>query len=147
MIGAWVLLAVVVVSLAPSLSTTTDESEFLPDHYESIKAATVQADEFSDSTTPAAILVFQRDDGGKLTAEDEQQVTKVAEALGPELGKDTFVQQVVTVDQDGKPYVSEDGTVAIGVIGLAEGSTGFDTQAMDDGVRCGTAGALEKAAG
>ena len=132
-IGAWVLLAVVVVSLAPSLSTTTDESEFLPDHYESIKAATVQADEFSDSTTPAAILVFQRDDGGKLTAEDEQQVTKVAEALGPELGKDTFVQQVVTVDQDGKPYVSEDGTVAIGVIGLAEGSTGFDTQAIDDG--------------
>jgi RND superfamily putative drug exporter len=132
-IGAWVLLAVVVVSLAPSLSTTTDESEFLPDHYESIKAATVQADKFSDSTTPAAILVFQREDSGKFTAEDEQAVTKIAEELGPDLNKKTFVQQVVTVDQDGKPYVSEDGTVAIGVIGLAEGSTGFDAQAIDDG--------------
>ena len=132
-IGAWVLLAVVVVALAPSLQTTTDESEFLPDHYESIKAAEVQADEFADSTTPAAILVFQRDDGGELTAEDQQEVTRIAEDLGPELSEETFVQQVVTTDPEGQPNVSEDGTVAVGVIGLAEGSTGFDTQAIDDG--------------
>ena len=132
-VGAWVLLAVVVVALAPSLQTTTDESEFLPDHYESIKAAEVQADEFADSTTPAAILVFQRDDGGELTAEDQQEVTRIAEDLGPELSKETFVQQVVTTDPEGQPNVSEDGTVAVGVIGLAEGSTGFDTQAIDDG--------------
>ena len=132
-IGAWVLLAVVVVALAPSLQTTTDESEFLPDHYESIKAAQVQADEFADSTTPAAILVFQREDGGELTEEDQQEVGRIAEELGPQLGEETFVPQVVTTDPEGQPNVSEDGTVAVGVIGLAEGSTGFDTQAIDDG--------------
>ena len=127
------LLAVVVVALAPSLQTTTDESEFLPDHYESIKAAQVQSDEFADSTTPAAILVFQREDGGELTEEDQQEVGRIAEELGPQLGKETFVPQVVTTDPEGQPNVSEDGTVAVGVIGLAEGSTGFDTQAIDDG--------------
>ena len=109
-IGAWVVLAVVVVATAPALQTTTDEAEFLPDHYESIKAAEVQADEFPSSTTPAAILVFQREDGGELTAEDQQEVDRIAEELGPELGKETFVQQVVTTDPDGQPNVSEDGT-------------------------------------
>ena len=132
-IGAWVVLAVIVVAVAPSLQTTTDEAEFLPDHYESIKAAQVQSDKFTDSTTPAAILVFQRDDGGQLTDEDTQEVARIAEELGPELGKETFVQSVVTTDPDGQPNVSEDGAVAVGVVGLAEGSTGFDTQAIDDG--------------
>ena len=93
----------------------------------------MQSDEFADSTTPAAILVFQREDGGELTDEDQQEVDRIAEELGPQLGKETFVQQVVTTDPEGQPNVSEDGTVAVGVIGLAEGSTGFDTQAIDDG--------------
>ena len=132
-IGAWVVLAVIVVAAAPALQTTTDEAEFLPDHYESIKAAEVQADEFTDSTTPAAILVFQRDDEGDLTDDDKTEVARIAEELGPKLNKETFVQQVITTDPEGAPNVSEDGTVAVGVIGLAEGSTGFDTQAIDDG--------------
>lgn len=132
-IGAWVVLAFVVVALAPSLTTTTDEAEFLPDHYESIKAAQVQEDEFTDSTTPAAILVFQREDGGKLTDADGKEISRIATELGPELGKKTFVREVTTTGPDGKPNVSEDGTVAVGVIGLAEGSTGFDEQAIDDG--------------
>ncbi len=132
-IGAWVVLAVIVVALAPSLETTTDEAEFLPDKYESIKAAEVQADAFDDSTTPAAILVFQREDGGKLTEEDGQEIARIADELGPKLGEETFVQRVVTTDPEGKPSIAEDGTVAVGVIGLAEGSTGFDTQAIEDG--------------
>ena len=132
-IGAWVVLAVFVGLAAPSLDTTTDEAEFLPDHYESIKAAEVQADEFADSTTPAAILVFQREDEGELTDDDKTEVSRIAEELGPKLNKETFVQQVITTDPEGAPNVSEDGTVAVGVIGLAEGSTGFDTQAIDDG--------------
>ena len=36
------VLAFVVVSLAPALQTTSEESEFLPDHYESIKATDLQ---------------------------------------------------------------------------------------------------------
>ncbi len=37
------------------------------------------------------------------------------------------------VSTEGQPNISEDGTVAAGFIGLSEGSTGFDTQAIDDG--------------
>ncbi len=131
-IAAWVVLAVAVVSLAPALSTTTDESEFLPDKYESIKAAKVQADAFPDASTPAAILVIEREDGEQLTSEDTAKAQEIADTLGPELNQKTFVQQVVLSFGD-RPNVSEDGTVLAGFIGLAEGSTGFDTQAIDDG--------------
>jgi RND superfamily putative drug exporter len=41
-VAAWVILAVLVISFAPKLTSTSDESEFLPAHYESIKAATIQ---------------------------------------------------------------------------------------------------------
>ncbi|KQW49159.1 hypothetical protein ASC77_10725 [Nocardioides sp. Root1257] len=131
-IAAWVVLAVAVVSLAPALTTTQEESEFLPDHYESIKATKLQEEKFPGATTPAALIVFEREDGKALTQEDQAKVSSIAEELGPELGKDTFVQQVVTVSPDGKPNVSEDGKVQIGIVGLAEDSTGFDTQAFDD---------------
>jgi RND superfamily putative drug exporter len=131
-IGAWVVLAVVVVSLAPTLETTSDQSEFLPDKYESIKALELQDEKFPGATTPAAILVFQREDGGKLTADDQSEIGRIAEELGPQLGTETFVPEVV-VTTEGQPNLSEDGTVAAGFIGLAEESTGFDTQAIDDG--------------
>ena len=132
-VGAWVVLAVVVVSLAPALQTTTDEAEFLPDKYESIKAAKLQSDKFPGATTPAAILVFEREDGEQLTDDDQAEVAQISEELGPKLPDETFVQEVVTVDPEGGPNLSEDGLVQIGIIGLAEGSTGFDTQAIDDG--------------
>ena len=59
--------------------------------------------------------------------------TRSPRTSAPKLGKETFVQNVITTGPDGKPNVSEDGTVAVGIIGLAEGSTGFDPQAIDDG--------------
>jgi RND superfamily putative drug exporter len=131
-IGAWVVIAVVVGVSAPALQTTNDEAEFLPDHYESIQAAELQADAFADSTSPAAILVFEREDGAELTEEDQAEVARIGEELGPELGEETFVQQVVTVSPEGQPNLSEDGLVQIGVVGLAEGATGFDPQAFED---------------
>ena len=131
-VAAWLVLAVVVVALAPALQTTTEESEFLPDHYESIKATELQADKFPGATTPAAILVFEREDGEPLTEDDQAEVNRIAEELGPQLEDDTFVQQVVTVDPEGQPNVSEDGLVQIGIVGLAEGSTGFDPEAFED---------------
>ena len=45
-IAAWVVIAIAVVSLAPSLETTQEESEFLPDHYESIQAVQIQEEKF-----------------------------------------------------------------------------------------------------
>ena len=131
-IAAWVVLAVVVVSLAPALQTTSEESEFLPDHYESIKATDLQSEKFPGATTPAAILVFEREDGAPLTEADQADVDRIAEHLGPELGEQTFVQQVVTVNPEGKPNLSQDGMAQIGIIGLADGATGFDPQAFDD---------------
>jgi RND superfamily putative drug exporter len=131
-IAAWVVLAIAVVSLAPGLQTTTDEAEFLPDHYESIKATELQSEKFPGATAPAAILVFEREDGAQLTEDDQAEVNRIAEDLGPKLADATFVQQVVTVDPEGQPNLSEDGLVQIGIIGLAEGSTGFDPQAFED---------------
>ncbi|MDF1604009.1 MMPL family transporter [Nocardioides sp. YIM 152315] len=131
-IAAWVVLAIAVVSLAPALETTQEESEFLPDHYESVQAYEIQEEKFPGASSPAALIVFEREDGAALTDDDQSTVNQIAEDLGPELGSDTFVQQVVTVSPDGQPNVSEDGRVQIGIVGLAEGSTGFDTQAFDD---------------
>lgn len=131
-IGAWVVLAVFVVALAPALETTQEESEFLPDHYESIQATNLQSEQFPGATTPAAIVVFEREDGEPLTAEDQAEVGRISEELGPQLGEETFVPEVVTVSPDGAPNISEDGLVQIGIIGLADGATGFDTQAFED---------------
>ncbi|KQZ67129.1 MMPL family transporter [Nocardioides sp. Root151] len=131
-IATWVVIAIVVVLTAPALTSTTDESEFLPDHYESIKAANLQQEAFPTATTPGAILVFERKDGAKLTDADVADVTTIGKELGPKLGEKTFVKQVATVGADGKPSVSADGQIAIGFIGLADKANGFDTQAMDD---------------
>lgn len=131
-IGAWLLLAVVVATTAPALESTQDNSEFLPDHYESIQALQLQEDKFSDAFSPGAILVIERDDHGKLTADDQAEVATLAKDLAPDLGKKTFQPTVVTQGEDGKPNLSEDGTVMFAVIPLADGATGYDTQAIDD---------------
>lgn len=132
-IAAWVLLAGLVIAFAPALQTTSDESDFLPDHYESIRAAKIQDDKFPGATTPGAILVFERKDRGKLTADDQATIDEVAQELGPKLNEKTFVQQVATTDPEGDPNVSQDGLVQIGIIGLADNATGFDDQAIEDG--------------
>lgn len=131
-IATWVVLAVAVVSLAPALETTQEETEFLPDHYESVQAAELQEEKFPGATTPAALIVFEREDGEPLTEEDQTTVNGIAEELGPQLGEETFVQQVVTAGADGEPAVSEDGVVQMGIVGLADGSTGFDPQSFED---------------
>ncbi|WP_243056728.1 MMPL family transporter [Nocardioides sp. SR21] len=131
-IAAWVVIAIAVVSLAPALETTQEESEFLPDHYESIQAFDIQEEKFPGATSPAALIVFEREDGGSLTAEDQATIDQIAQDLGPELGAETFVQEVVTVGPDGEPNLSEDGLVQIGIVGLAEDATGYDPKAYED---------------
>ena len=99
-IAAWIVLAGVVATLAPALQSTQDNSEFLPDHYESIKAAKLQSDSFSDAFSPGAILVIERKDGKKLTAADQGEVGTLAQELAPKLGKKTFQQAVVAQGED-----------------------------------------------
>lgn len=134
-IAAWVVLAGVVALTAPALETTQDNSEFLPDHYESIQAIELQSEKFSDAFSPGAILVIERADGGELTADDQAAVTTLTEELAPTLGEETFQQMVIATNEEGEPNLSEDGTVMFAVIPLADDATGYDTQAFDDGER------------
>lgn len=122
-LGTWVVLAVVVIATAPALTATTDEAEFLPKHYESIKAANLQEEAFPSQGAPGAILVFDRKDGGKLTTEDSATVESVVKELNGKLEK-AFEPGAVQPPSDNK-------LVQIAVIGLAENATGFDRQSMD----------------
>jgi RND superfamily putative drug exporter len=92
-IVAWVVAAIAVVSLAPKLTSTTDEASFLPSHYESIQAMDLQQKAFPQAATPAAIIVVERQDGGQLTAADSAKVTAIGQALsGEHVDKVTAVQ-------------------------------------------------------
>ncbi|MGK5637399.1 MMPL family transporter [Streptomyces sp. URMC 126] len=78
---AWIVAAVALGILAPGLKSTTDQAEFLPSHYESVKAGKVQEKAFPQDEQAAALGVFKRADGGKLTAQDKRDVAKVAAGL------------------------------------------------------------------
>jgi RND superfamily putative drug exporter len=128
-IGGWVLLAAVVISLGPGLTSTQDESEFLPKHYESIQAAQVQEDEFPSQFQPGAIMVFDRSDGGELTAADSAKVTEIVEKLDATI-KDKSVLHKVFSAAAVQP-ASQNRLVQLGVVGLAKDQSGFDPPAMD----------------
>ncbi|MEV0254462.1 MMPL family transporter [Streptomyces sp. NPDC050732] len=78
---AWVVAAGAVISLAPKLTSSSDEASFLPDHYESIRASDVQEKEFPKQQNIGAIIVFQRSDGEKLTAADSAEVRRISKDL------------------------------------------------------------------
>ncbi|WP_084478477.1 MMPL family transporter [Nocardia jejuensis] len=88
-IGAWVIAIAAVVLTAPTLTATTDQSDFLPSHYESIQAMELQQKAFPDSATPAALIVFERADGAPLSESDQAVVaaaaTKLAERKIPDI--------------------------------------------------------------
>ncbi|PKV77267.1 MMPL family transporter [Nocardia fluminea] len=80
-IGLWVLAIVAVLSTAPTLTATTDQSEFLPSHYESIQAMKLQEQAFPQHSAPAALIVMVRADGAALTDDDSTTVNAAAAAL------------------------------------------------------------------
>lgn len=80
-ICAWLIAIVAVVALAPKLTTTTNEASFLPSHYESIQAQNLQERAFPEAAAPAAIIVVDRADGGKLTTSDSSTVGAIAAKL------------------------------------------------------------------
>ena len=86
-IALWVIAAAAVILTSPGLPTTTNESSFLPKDYESIRAMDLQDKAFPQSghvTSAAAIIVFSRADGGRLTAADSAKVAAVTKALDAE---------------------------------------------------------------
>ncbi len=80
-IVAWIVVAAGVIGFAPKLTATTDEAQFLPTHYESIQAAQLQQKAFPQAASPAALIVFERTDGGKLTDADSAKVSEIASSL------------------------------------------------------------------
>ena len=102
-IALWVIAAVAVIATAPGLPTTTSESSFLPSSYESIRAADLQDQAFPQTgqvTGAAAIIVFSRADGGRLTAADSAKVTAIAKTLDGRHIPDI-------VEHHGRPAVAE----------------------------------------
>jgi RND superfamily putative drug exporter len=83
-IAVWIIVAVAVVATAPKLPTTTNEASFLPSSYESIKAQNLQNQAFPQAgkvDATAAIIVFARSGGGRLTPADEAKVASIASTL------------------------------------------------------------------
>ncbi|MEU8456688.1 MMPL family transporter [Streptomyces griseoaurantiacus] len=120
-IVAWLIAAVAIVATAPSLPSNSDESSFLPKSYESIKAAELQERAFPSAFTPSAIALYQRTDGGKLTADDRKDVGRIT----TELGKKHIdqVQKVVP----GQP--SKDGRYTMTLVQMDSKKAGQPEQA------------------
>ena len=81
-IGAWVVAAAVIVPFAPELEVNSDQTSFLPDSYESVKANEVAAAAFPRAQASSAIFVARREDHGELTRADQSKVATIAGELG-----------------------------------------------------------------
>ncbi|WP_405620151.1 MMPL family transporter [Streptomyces sp. NBC_00076] len=78
---SWLIAGAAVIGFAPTLTTTTDQSEFLPSHYESIQAQKIQEREFPQGFSPSAIVVFTREDGKALGEDDSRKVAEIGQTM------------------------------------------------------------------
>ncbi|MET8771771.1 MMPL family transporter [Streptomyces sp. NPDC004658] len=120
-IAAWLIAAVAIVATAPSLPSNSDESSFLPKSYESIQAAQLQEKAFPSAFTPSAIVLYQRTDGGKLTAADLRDVARITSELG-----EKHIDQVQKV-VPGQP--SKDGRYDLTLVQMDSKNAGQPKQA------------------
>ena len=119
----WIVVSVVIIATAPKLSATSDQSEFLPGKYESIRAANLQSDAFPQQSAVGAILVFDRQDGKALTASDSADVQKIVTGLQPKLDP---VFAGITAQAP-----SQNKLVQIAVVGIAKDKNPYDPDALD----------------
>lgn len=120
-IAAWIVLAVVVVAFHPKVEATTDQADFLPDKYESIKATSLMSDAFPQQQDSGATVVFDRTDGSPLTDEDVASIGRIM--------TDLQLPEVFTEAQPAQ--VSPTKQVAISNLTLAKGVTGQDQAELD----------------
>ncbi len=108
-IACWVVMAAVIVLVAPSLASvsSSDQTGFLPDSYESAQAQALAEQQFPQSTNATSVFVVKRADGGALTPADMQKATAFADGLsGAQVDK---VASVITSEQS----ISPDGTAQL----------------------------------
>ena len=120
---AWVALAGIVLATAPKLTSTTNEAQVLPDHYESIKALKLQTSAFPSRTDVGAIMAFDRKDGRPLTASDSAQVAKIAGTLGSK-GFPSFSSIAPTPPSQNK-------LVQTAIVSMKPHKPAYDVAAMD----------------
>ncbi|MGP3942336.1 MULTISPECIES: MMPL family transporter [Streptomyces] len=113
-VALWVIAAVGLAILAPPLKSSTDQADFLPSHYESVRVTKLQEQAFPQHETAAAILVYQRSDGGKLSDADKAAVAKATTGFQDEKYK-TFKSVVTTPEA-----VSKDGKMALANVYLTQ---------------------------
>jgi RND superfamily putative drug exporter len=126
-IAVWIIGAIAIIATAPALPTTTNEASFLPSSYESIRAQNLQDQAFPEAgkiDAAAAIIVFARHDGGKLTAADQAQVASIATALN-----DKHITNILSVTPG---PVSSNGLVQTASVAMTNDIVNGDgTQAGD----------------
>jgi len=113
-IAAWIVAAVALVTLAPSLSdvTNNDQTDFLPSSYESVQAQKIAEKAFPESTGASATIVVKRQDNGTLTDADVQAVGTAADTLQSEK-----IPQVLAVSSSPQ-MVSENKKIALMQVSL-----------------------------
>jgi RND superfamily putative drug exporter len=119
--------AVVIALTAPALQSTQDQSEFLPRHYESVKALTVQQEAFPERGEIGAIVVFDRKDASRLSAADQAEVAAVAKQLNTK-SYDNLGTAVAAP-------VSENGLVQAIFVQVKPGKNAYDPTAIEDARR------------
>ncbi|WP_051177939.1 MMPL family transporter [Nocardia concava] len=122
-IAAWVIAIVAVVVSAPKLTATTDQSDFLPSHYESVQAIQLQQKAFPNSNTPAALIVFERSDGAPMTDADTASVQAAATALAQRNIKDVTGVQAVPP--------AENRAIEVVAVQMTKVTSGNDTRQAD----------------
>ena len=121
-IVAWVVLTVVVLLFAPSLSdvVTSDQSSYLPDDEPSVVAAKMAAELFPDQASAAqAVLVIKSEDGPMDDPDHQAYIADLTDWLENDLSPDAVGAVLSPADPElADRLISDDGRVVMIVVGL-----------------------------
>jgi putative drug exporter of the RND superfamily len=128
-IAVWIVAAVILTAVAPSLKTTSNQSSFLPSDYESVKAQDLADQAFPESAGQTAVIVVTRGDGNALSPADRQRVQGLASDLAR--ANLTGVMQVSAPSE----AVSNDGRVELVEVSFADDASNETITDAVDGLR------------
>src|SRR3954463_13302372 len=80
-IAGWIAALLVLSSVAPALKTSTDQRNFLPRSYESVRAQRVAERAFPAHAGSSALFVIRRADRAPLRAGDRARITALTHQL------------------------------------------------------------------
>lgn len=124
-IAVWVIAAGVIINFSPKLAdvSSTDQSSFLPSHYESVEAQKISEKYFASSRGASAMVIFKREDGQKLTTSDQDEIIQTMRTID-----NADLPKVVAAASD-RSQVSSNGKLQLGIVQL--NGTAQDTKVID----------------